>query len=430
MSFDYLLVRFLLYAFIGWILESGYKTIGQGRGFINSGFLRGPIIPIYGFGALIMIVLERVLNPLLAPLSRSTAVVCEVLLFTLACTVFEYLIGWFYETVFKIRLWDYSKKPFNIKGRVCLKNTLLWALLVAAFILFIEPAINAFIAVWLSSPIIRPLSYFAAALAIADATVSTFELKSTADFLNKLKEKMSMGDASSIRALFSKMNNRFVRQFPNLREIANERLHRFLAEDFMRSESGSALAKVQQVLREPALDESAMDPAYLDAVRDILANERVQSMARIPHHDSSVLKHSLTVSEASFVLAQRYNLDARSTARGALLHDFFLYDWRKTKVKHHATGHAKTALRNAQANFALNEIESDIILTHMWPLSKRFYRYRESFIVSVMDKLVSAHEMRGTDFAEIVRDIIDKRLPKQFSASLHKGKMPPGEGQA
>jgi len=418
MNFEYLLVRFLLYAFIGWILESGYKTIGQGRGFINSGFLRGPIIPIYGFGAIIMIVLERQLASLLMPLTRPVALVCEVLLFTLVCTAFEYFIGWFYETVFKIKLWDYSKKPFNLKGRICLKNTLLWALLVAAFILFIEPAVNALIAAWLSGPIVRPLSYTAGILTLADATVSTFELKSTADFLNRLKEKMSMGDPASIRALFSKMSNRFVRQFPNLREIANERLHRFLAEDFMQAESKSAMLQVQKIVREPALEESAMDPAYFDAVKDILANEKVQSMAGIPHHDASVLKHSLTVSEASFVLAQRYKLDARSTARGALLHDFFLYDWRKTKVKHHATGHARTALKNAQACFNLNEIESDIILTHMWPLSKHFYRYRESFIVSVMDKFVSAHEMRGTDFAEIIRDIVAKRFPRQSSSGL------------
>ena len=53
-SFDYLLVRFIVYGFFGWIIESGYKTIGQRRGFINSGFLKGPLIPIYGFGAVIM----------------------------------------------------------------------------------------------------------------------------------------------------------------------------------------------------------------------------------------------------------------------------------------------------------------------------------------------------------------------------------------
>lgn len=412
-SFDYLLLHFLVYAFLGWIIESAYKTIGQGRGFINSGFLKGPIIPIYGFGALIMIVLGKAARSWLSRIPPDLGLACEILAFTAICTAFEYCIGLLYEKVFGIKLWDYSKKPFNLKGRICLKNSLLWALLVAAFLLFIEPAVDGFVERRLSSPPFRYLAYAAAVLALADAAASTLELKSTADFINRLRERFSLLDPSSIRELFSKMSNRYLRQFPHLRAIASEGLHRILAEDFVERASESVVAKALRVLRDPPMEEAAMDPSYLDAVRDILADERVKGMASIPHHDASVLRHSLTVSEVSFVIAERYGLDSRSTARGALLHDFFLYDWRKTKVKHHATGHAKTALRNARSRFSLNEVEADIILTHMWPLSRRFYRYRESFVVSVVDKLVSAKEMGGTDFPEILRELVAKRLPKR-----------------
>lgn len=412
-SFDYLLLRFIIYAFIGWILESAYKTIGQRRGFINSGFLKGPLIPIYGFGAVIMIVLERLAGASLSPLPPALSLAVEILAFTAVCTAFEYCIGFIYEAVFKIKLWDYSKKPFNLQGRVCLKNTLLWALLVTAFILFIEPGLDSLIERYLSAPVFLGFAYAAAIVALADATASTFELKSTVDFINRLRDRFSMLDPASLRELFSKMSNRYLRQFPNLREIATEGLHRFLAEDFMERESDSVVAKVLRVLRDPPMEDSAMDGEYLEAVRDILANEKVKSMASIPHHDASILRHSLTVSQAAFVVAERYGLDARSVARGALLHDFFLYDWRKTRVKHHATGHAKTALKNARACFSLNEIECDIILTHMWPLSRKFYRYRESFVVSVMDKLVSAKEMRGADIPEILRELVAKRLPRR-----------------
>jgi len=200
----------------------------------------------------------------------------------------------------------------------------------------------------------------AAIAAVADATASTFELKSTADFINRLRDRFSMLDPASIRELFSKMSNRYLRQFPNLRELATEGLHRFLAEDFMERESDSVVAKVLRVLRDPPMEESGMDGDYLEAVRDILANDKVKSMASIPHHDASILQHSLTVSQAAFFVAERYGLDARSVARGALLHDFFLYDWRKARVKHHATGHAKTALKNARACFSLNEIEAQL----------------------------------------------------------------------
>jgi hypothetical protein len=77
---------------------------------------------------------------------------------------------------------------------------------------------------------------------------------------------------------------------------------------------------------------------------------------------------------------------------GALLHDFFLYDWRTSKGRHHPSRHPGVALSNAHARFALNPVEEDIILTHMWPVAKPFYSFKESFLVSSIDKLVSTKE--------------------------------------
>jgi uncharacterized membrane protein len=399
-ALDGLLLRFLIYAFIGWVVESGYKTIGQGRGFINSGFLHGPIVPIYGFGAIIMAALEREF--------ASLPFVLQVAAFTLVCTVFEYLVGFLYETVFKIKLWDYSKKRFNLHGRVCLKNSLLWAILVVAFLLVIEPATERLLAALPRFEALRWAAYAAAALALADAVWSTIELRSVAEFINHIRERFVLADPEALRSSMRSLGGRFAAQFPNLRKIAGENLQSFFAEAVGLRGAETVLARIAAVLR----GEAESDPAYDEAVRDLLAHDRVRSMAEIKHHDGSILDHALKVSRVSWILAGRFGLDAASAARGGLLHDFFLYDWRRERVAHHATGHARAALENARKYFDLNEIEADCILTHMWPLSRRFFRFRESFVVSFADKLVSAREMTNVDFAELLRQLVEKRLAR------------------
>jgi uncharacterized protein len=139
--------------------------------------------------------------------------------------------------------------------------------------------------------------------------------------------------------------------------------------------------------------EDQEDWQFFQAIEDLLANSKVQSMARIQHHQWSTLSHSLVISQASWYLADAFGLDKKSCARGALLHDFFLYDWRREKHPHHATRHAGLALENAQMYFDLNEMEQDIILTHMWPLSRTIYHYRESLLVSMVDKIGSSKDL-------------------------------------
>jgi uncharacterized protein len=136
-----------------------------------------------------------------------------------------------------------------------------------------------------------------------------------------------------------------------------------------------------------------LDPEYATIVEPLLAHDDVLSMDGFRHHDRTALTHSLAVSTRSWAMARRMRLDAVSVARGALLHDFFLYDWREVENSHHPTMHARVALANARARFSLNPMEEDIIVTHMWPIGKPFYSYRESALVSLVDKYVSTREV-------------------------------------
>jgi len=104
------------------------------------------------------------------------------------------------------------------------------------------------------------------------------------------------------------------------------------------------------------------------------------------HHRSKTrLNHVLEVSWFSFLIAKRFSCDVHSTVRGALLHDFFHYDWLYEGPRLHGFRHPSIALRNASEVFSLNAIEKDIIKKHMWPLTVVPPLYKESMIVCIVD---------------------------------------------
>ena len=110
------LLFFFLYCFLGWVWESCYVSARQRR-WVNRGFLHGPLLPINGFGA--VIILWATL-----PVRGSLALI--FLLGMLAATALEYVTGAAMEALFKVRYWDYSGKPFNLNGHICLTCSLAW----------------------------------------------------------------------------------------------------------------------------------------------------------------------------------------------------------------------------------------------------------------------------------------------------------------
>ena len=118
-NFFYYFLLFFIYSVFGYILECAYCTIRNKRIILNRGFLVGPYVPIYGFGAL---AITYFLNEYLKD---------PIVLFIMACfiaTLLEYITSVIMEFIFKARWWDYSKEKFNINGRVCLLNTVLFGI--------------------------------------------------------------------------------------------------------------------------------------------------------------------------------------------------------------------------------------------------------------------------------------------------------------
>lgn len=117
---------FLIYGLIGWLWETPYVSIKKKK-YINRGFLRGPIIPIYGFAVTTVMIFAHILGPLLEPGTGLSLLVMMVYV-ALVATLWEYGTSWLMEVLFKTRWWDYSGHRFNIKGRISLKVSLFWGI--------------------------------------------------------------------------------------------------------------------------------------------------------------------------------------------------------------------------------------------------------------------------------------------------------------
>ncbi|SFB75225.1 putative ABC transporter permease [Butyrivibrio sp. YAB3001] len=125
--FNYLplqwLFLFYFYSFLGWCFESAYVTVMEKHP-VNRGFMRGPFLPLYGSGGIMMLVVSR-------PFYDNVFLV--YIAGCIGATVLEYVVGVLMETLFKVRYWDYSHKKFNFKGYVCLESTLVWGVCTIVF---------------------------------------------------------------------------------------------------------------------------------------------------------------------------------------------------------------------------------------------------------------------------------------------------------
>ena len=144
------------------------------------------------------------------------------------------------------------------------------------------------------------------------------------------------------------------------------------------------------------------DDDFKEIVVRISNTDSFKKMKNIKQHRfSDCYEHSINVATKCFIYAKKMNLKIHlpSLVRGALLHDFYLYDWRENKRKHmnHGFTHPRTALENAKKEFGdLNKIEEDIILSHMWPLTFfKFPKYKESYLVCFSDKICAIKEFFG-----------------------------------
>ena len=173
---------FYFYCFFGWCFESTYVSL-KSRKLVNRGFCRGPFLPLYGSGAIMMLVVSMPFQDHL------------VLVYIAGCigaTILEYVTGVTMEALFKVRYWDYSKNKFNFQGHICLGSSLAWGLLTILMTEFIHKPIEHLV---LSIPdnILTPITLVLTALIGADFALSfkaALDLRDVLEKMEKAKEDM------------------------------------------------------------------------------------------------------------------------------------------------------------------------------------------------------------------------------------------------
>lgn len=173
---------FYFYCFFGWVFESTYVSL-KSRKFVNRGFMRGPFLPIYGSGGIMMLVVSMPFRDNL------------VLTYIAGCigaTVLEFVTGTVMEALFKVRYWDYSKLKFNYKGYICLSSTLAWGFLTIFMTEFLHKGVENIV---LSIPeqvmtILTIILTFYIAVDFALSFKAAMDLREILIGLQKAKEEM------------------------------------------------------------------------------------------------------------------------------------------------------------------------------------------------------------------------------------------------
>lgn len=131
-SIRYLILYFLIYAFIGWLLETGYSFVTLGH-FTKRGFLFGPLCPIYGWGAIILItVLNKYKNHSLKLFFYAAIIF----------SIFEYLVGFGLDALFAAKWWDYTNDFMNLNGRISIFYSFAWGIIAILFLNHIHPYVE------------------------------------------------------------------------------------------------------------------------------------------------------------------------------------------------------------------------------------------------------------------------------------------------
>lgn len=212
---------FFIFSCIGYITEVTFCSLHENKLKLSRGFLLGPYIPIYGVGAsLIVFFLSKYYNDPLA----------FFCLTVIMCSIVEYLTSYIMEKIFKVRWWDYSKQRFNVNGRICLTNSVLFGFGGMLILYILMPPIYNFITKT-NKTVFCIISVISLLVFITDLILTTTSLFKVKKTLQKFQEKdiTDLAKQEVIKTItkheFS--FNRIFNAFPKIGKINNERVAEF-----------------------------------------------------------------------------------------------------------------------------------------------------------------------------------------------------------
>ena len=243
----------MIYSIIGWVYESTICSIGQ-RKLINRGFLNGPYCPIYGTGAvLVLLVLGRIQNPVLLFFAGAV----------LTCSL-EYLTSWLMEKLFHARWWDYSHYRFNIQGRICLLGAIVFGFGGVLIIDVVQPQVERLTAM-IPLLAVHMICAVAAIVVIIDTIVTVVGIVGLSERLAKFSEVVQeraekAGDSwqwgkEEFREKMHDLSESSQERVANMRQLVSSALNwqqRRMIRSFprMRSTDSTKYSKIMETVRE------------------------------------------------------------------------------------------------------------------------------------------------------------------------------------
>lgn len=203
------ILLFMFYSFVGWVIEIINELITEKR-YVNRGFLIGPYCPIYGCGALIII------------LSLTRYLKDPIVLFIMAvviCSILEYFTSYIMEKIFKARWWDYTNRKYNINGRICLETLVPFGIGGLIIMYLVNPLVMDGINM-ISVPALKIISLILFVIFLVDISIS-FNIIFKFRNITKIQERDNTAEITmkvkEILSTRSKLGKRLIKSFPNLK---------------------------------------------------------------------------------------------------------------------------------------------------------------------------------------------------------------------
>lgn len=241
---------FYFYCFFGWCFESAYVSV-RNKKLINRGFLRGPFLPLYGCGAIMMFVVSM-------PFQEN--VILTYFAGCVGATALEYVTGIVMEALFNVRYWDYSDKKFNFQGQICLSSTIAWGFLTILMTRVVHKPIERFV---MSIPM-KALGYITLFLTVYIAMDFALSFKAAMD-LRRILIKLQRAKEEMVRM---KRRLDVIIAFSN-EEKEQKSLERELRMDELSESLGQRFANIKETIQ-------SKPGAYVETVRDEIAELRAR----------------------------------------------------------------------------------------------------------------------------------------------------------
>ena len=274
------LAFFYIYCFFGWCIESTYVSVRK-KHFVNRGFLRLPMIPIYGSGAVIMLFVS-------IPFRFSLPLV--FISGMIGASALEYVTGYVMERLFKVKYWDYSNNKFQLHGYICLGTSLAWGFLTIALTEFIHEPVERFV-LSLNHYFLLGAVGAVSVLFVADAIGS---VKAALD-LGKVLESMTR-----IRQELEEIQNSLAELRSDAGQRAGELRDNMLEYRDTALEHIENLAEAAQGMAEASRKRKDEEQEKLRARLKALTEEREGMSAKLGYLKSSLVKGNPTASSRKF----------------------------------------------------------------------------------------------------------------------------------